>query len=94
LGFDLREWLGAQGVATIAPAAGGKVEISVQFHNLRPGGHYSLFENHFDQKPIGFTPLDGAAQTNDLVADERGNAQLTVVAPQSLTHRGTARLPQ
>jgi hypothetical protein len=92
LGFDLGQWLGAQGVVTITPAASGKVKISVRFHNLRPGGHYSLFENHFDQKPVGFTPLDGTAKTNDFVADERGNAQLTVTAPQSLTHENAVLL--
>ena len=92
LGFDLGAWLGAQGVVTITPAASGKVAISMQFHNLRPGGHYSLFENHFDQKPVGFTPLDGTANANDFVADEHGNARLTVVAPQLLTHENAVLL--
>jgi hypothetical protein len=86
LGFNLGDWLAAGGAATIAPAPDGKVQISVQFNHLRPGGHYSLFENHFDQKPVGFTPLDGTAKTNDFVADENGRAELTVVAPQPLTN--------
>jgi hypothetical protein len=86
LGFGLGDWLAAEGAATIAPAPGGKVEMSVQFKHLRPGGHYSLFENHFDQKPVGFTPLDGAGKTNDFVAGADGSARVTVVAPQALTH--------
>jgi hypothetical protein len=86
LGFHLGEWLGAEGVATITPAANGRVEISARFTHLRPGGHYSLFENHFDQQPVGFSPLDGAGKTNDFVARENGGAQITVVAPQALTH--------
>lgn len=86
LGFSLGDWLAAEGGVTIMPLAGGKAEISAQFNHLRPGGHYSLFENHFDQKPIGFTPLDGAGKANDFVADEHGSAKLTVVAPQALTH--------
>lgn len=86
LGFNLDDWLAAKGAVTITPSGGGKVEISVQFSQLRPGGHYSLFENHFDQKPVGFTPLDGAGKTNDFVAGADGTAKLTVMAPQKLTH--------
>ncbi len=86
LGFDLGDWLAAQGAVTIAPVNGGKVAISVSFDHLRPGGHYSLFENHFDQKPVGFTPLDGSGKTNDFVAGADGTARLTVTAPQALTY--------
>jgi hypothetical protein len=86
LGFNLDDWLAAKGAVTLTPSGGGTVEISVQFSHLRPGGHYSLFENHFDQKPVGFTPLDGAGKTNDFVAGADGTAKLTVMAPQKLTH--------
>lgn len=86
LGFSLGDWLAADGAVTIAPTLGGKVEISVQFKHLRPDGHYSLFENHFDQKPVGFTPLDGAGKMNDFVAGADGSAKLTVFAPQPPTH--------
>lgn len=85
LGFKLADWLAAKGQVTITPAAGGKVEVSVQFSHLLPGGHYSLFENHFDQKPIGFTPLDGAGKANDFVAGADGIAKIVVTAPQALT---------
>ena len=86
LGFNLGDWLAAKGTVTITQTAGGKVEISVQFSQLRPGGHYSLFENHFDQKPVGFTPLDGAGKTNNFVAGADGTAKLTFMSPQKLTH--------
>jgi hypothetical protein len=86
LGFNLGDWLAAKGTVTITPSAGGKAEISVQFSHLQPGGHYSLFENHFDQKPVGFTPLDGAGKTNDFLAGADGTVKLMVTAPQKLTH--------
>ncbi len=92
LGFNLEEWLAADGVVTIGPSAGGRVEISAQFNHLRPDGHYSLFENHFDQQPVGFTPLDGAGTANDFVANQNGGAQVTVVAPQALTHANAVLL--
>ena len=92
LGFDLGDWLGAEGVVTISSSANGKVEISAQFTHLRPGGHYSLFENHFDQQPVGFTPLDGTGTANDFVASESGGAQVTVAAPQALTHANAVLL--
>jgi len=37
LGFDLGEWLGAEGIVTISPAANGTVSIAAQFSHLRPG---------------------------------------------------------
>lgn len=92
LGFDLGDWLGAEGVVTISSSASGKVEISAQFTHLRPGGHYSLFENHFDQQPVGFTPLDGAGTANDFVASKSGSARVTVMAPQALTHANAVLL--
>jgi hypothetical protein len=92
LGFNLGEWLGADGVVTISPAANGRVEISAQFSHLLPGGHYSLFENHFDQQPVGFTPLDGAGKANDFVASENGSAKISVLAPQALTHANAVLL--
>jgi len=71
LGFDFGQWLGANGKVTITPSANGKAKISAQFSTLRPGGSYSLFENHFDQQPVGFTPLDGVGKANNFVADKR-----------------------
>ncbi|MGJ4918891.1 hypothetical protein [Bradyrhizobium oligotrophicum] len=86
IGFTLGDWLAASGSVTLTPSAGGKVEIAMSFDHLKPGGHYSLFENHFDQKPVGFTPLDGTATANDFVAGPDGRAKLTIIAPQPLTH--------
>ena len=92
LGFDFGQWLGADGKVTITPSANGKAKISAQFSKLRPGGSYSLFENHFDQQPVGFTPLDGAGKANDFVADKKGAARVTLTAPQLLTHANAVLL--
>lgn len=85
LGFNLADWLAAKGDVTITPASGGKVTVSMQFTHLVPGGHYSLFENHFDQQPIGFTPLDGAGNANDFVAGADGSTKVEITAPKALT---------
>ena len=92
LGFDFGQWLGADGKVTITPSENGKAKISAQFSKLRPGGSYSLFENHFDQQPVGFTPLDGAGKANNFVADKKGAARVTVTAPQMLTHANAVLL--
>ena len=92
LGFDFGQWLGATGRVTIMPSANGKAKISAQFSKLQPGGSYSLFENHFDQQPVGFTPLDGAGKANNFVADKKGAAQVTVTTPQMLTHANAVLL--
>lgn len=92
LGFDLGQWLAANGTVTIKPTADGKAEISAQFSNLRSGGYYSLFENHFDRQPIGFTPLDGAGKNNNFVASGSGTATVNLVAPHALTHANAVLL--
>ena len=86
LGFSLGEWLAPTGTVTITPNAGGGVDIVRDFKGLRPNAQYSLFENHFDQKPIGFTPLDGKGIANAFKTDAEGNAHVTVTAPEPLTH--------
>jgi len=85
LGFSLGEWLAAEGEVTVTPAGAG-VRLAMTFTGLRPNAQYSLFENHFDQTPIGFTPLDGAGTANGFKTDARGNATASVVAPAPLTH--------
>jgi hypothetical protein len=55
-------------------------------------GHYSLFENHFDQQPVGFTPLDGAGKANDFMANDSGSATVSVLAPQAPTHANAVLL--
>ena len=92
LGFDFGQWLEANGRVTITPSANGKAKISAQFRKLRPGGSYSLFENHFDQQPVGFTPLDGAGKANNFVADKKGASRVTLTAPQMLTHANAVLL--
>lgn len=85
LGLRLGSWLGARGTVSISPAKNGAAEISARFTGLQPNGVYSLFENHFDQKPIGFTPLDGQGRVNSFRADAKGSGQIAVTAPKMLT---------
>jgi hypothetical protein len=92
LGFDFGQWLAANGRVAITPSASSKAKISAQFSKLRPGGSYSLFENHFDQQPVGFTPLDGAGKANNFVANRKGAAEVTLTAPQMLTHANAVLL--
>lgn len=56
LGFTLKSWLGATGTLEIRPAPGCAQLVMVRFRGLVPRGSYSLFENHFDQQPVGFSP--------------------------------------
>lgn len=86
LAMSLADWLGASGEVVLTPAANGHEKVTVILSHLKPGGHYSLFENHFDQKPVGFTPLDGSGENNNFVADATGTAVVTTIAPQPLTH--------
>lgn len=86
MGFTLGDWLGVSGKATIVPGKAGGERITMQFHGLRPKGLYSLFENHFDQIPVGFTPLDGKGTNNSFRTDAKGDARITVATPDVLTH--------
>ncbi|MEP7209083.1 MAG: hypothetical protein ABI920_19275 [Casimicrobiaceae bacterium] len=83
LGFDLGKWLAPTGTATIGPDG---MTVTVKLANLRPQGTYTLFENHFDQKPVGFTPLDGTGKGNSFVAPADGTKTFTLKAPAKLTH--------
>ena len=91
LGFTAGRWLGARGTVTITPAGGG-ADIATTFSGLKPHGVYSLFENHFDVKPIGFTPLDGTGKTNSFVASAKGTATVHVHSPAMLTHANAVLL--
>lgn len=92
LNFNLGQWLGAKGTVVMSPSARGEAKLKVQFTRLRPNGYYSLFENHFDQQPVGFTPLDGSGKNNNFVASKQGTARITLVAPQMLTHANAVLL--
>ncbi len=85
LGFDLGAWLGATGSLVVADD-GGKITLAASFAGLQPNGHYSLFENHFDQKPIGFTPMDGTGLTNSFVAGPDGSAKVSMTLTHVPTH--------
>jgi len=91
LGFTLAEWFAAHGTVQITTAGTG-TRVACRFHRLRPNGVYGLFENHFDQKPVGFTPLDGAGTNNSFVADANGDASIVVETPAPLTHANAVLL--
>ncbi|RFU44184.1 hypothetical protein D0B32_30155 [Paraburkholderia sp. DHOC27] len=80
------QWFGASGTVTLASRADGREDVTLVLHGLKPGGVFSVFENHFDQKPVGFTPLDGTGTANAFVADPSGSARVTMTAPARLTH--------
>ncbi|MCY0852894.1 hypothetical protein [Cupriavidus sp. D39] len=86
LDMSLGAWLGAKGQVILTPQPDGREKVTVILSGLKPHGHYSLFENHFEQKPIGFTPLDGNGTDNDTVADAEGKAILSTVSPTTITH--------
>lgn len=92
LGFTLAEWFAARGETRIAPEQGGRTRVTCDFTALRPSGVYSLFENHFDQNPVGFTPLDGTGKTNTFTAGADGTAKVSVIAPTALTHANAVLL--
>ena len=85
LGFSLADWFAAKGSVDIAPSGTG-ARIDCRFTQLRPNGVYSLFENHFDQTPVGFTPSNGTGRTNSFTADTNGSAAISLLSPQPLTH--------
>jgi hypothetical protein len=85
LGFDLQSWLSATGTVAIAEKD-GKVMLEATFENLQPNASYSLFENHFDTKPVTFTPMDGAGTANSFTAKGDGTASVTVILPSMPTH--------
>jgi len=86
LGMNLGKWLGARGEVILTPLTSGKEKVTIYMTGLKPNGKYSFFENHFDQKPIGFTPLDGAGTDNTVIANSAGTAVFTTVAPTLITH--------
>jgi len=92
LGFTLGQWLGAKGSVTITQRASGGARIVAHFTSLRPNGVYSLFENHFDQQPVGFTPLDGTGKRNSFRAKSDGTATIAVTAPEMPTHANAVLL--
>jgi len=86
LSLTVHEWFSATGKVILIPQTDGRERIIVQMSGLKPGGVYSLFENHFDRDPVGFSPLDGFGTDNSFVADSDGNATVTVMAPAVLNH--------
>jgi hypothetical protein len=85
LGFTAHKWLGATGHVTITPDPKGGAKILASFKGLKPGGTYSLFENHFDTKPVSFTPLDGKGTRNSFKAKRDGSASVSVHGPEMPT---------
>src|SRR6266851_1032720 len=58
----------------------------------KPNAHYSLFENHFDQTPVSFTPMDGVGKTNSFVAQPDGRAKVSMTLPDFPTHANAVLL--
>jgi len=85
LGFDLGQWFGARGSVALAPL-GSNTEAAFTFVGLVPDGRYSLFENHFSENGVTFTPLDGTATTNSFTASRGGTAKLQASIPGAVTH--------
>jgi len=56
------------------------------FSGLIADGRYSLFENHFTDAGVSFTPLDGDASSNSFTAASDGTAALQVTIPGAVTH--------
>ena len=85
LNMTLGSWLSAKGTVILTNQPSGNQKVTLVFSGLKAEGQYSLFENHFDEKPIGFTPLDGSGTDNSFVANAKGAAVLTMYAPKPLT---------
>ena len=85
LNFSLGQWFGARGSVTLAPT-GGTTNASFRFDGLVRGGRYSLFENHFSDVGVTFTPLDGSGTTNSFTAGPDGAAAIQVTIPGAVTH--------
>ena len=86
LHMTLGQWLGAKGIVSLTPQSDGREHVSIELTGLVPNGVYSVFEVHFDQSPVGFTPLDGSAKRNTFRADGSGHASLQLDAPAVMTH--------
>jgi len=85
LNFSLGQWFGARGTVTLAPAR-GTTNASFRFDGLVHGGRYSLFENHFSDSGVTFTPLDGSGTTNSFTAGPDGAAMIQLTIPGAVTH--------
>ncbi|GAC1310033.1 MAG: hypothetical protein NVSMB19_24090 [Vulcanimicrobiaceae bacterium] len=84
LGFNFGRWFGANGSVTLKPA-GSTTAATFAFGGLIPNGRYSLFENHFSESGVTFTPLDGNATTNSFTASRDGHATLALTIPGTVT---------
>jgi hypothetical protein len=92
IGMTLGQWLAATGTVIVRSMPNGREKVVVIASGLEPNGHYSLFENHFDRQPVGFTPLDSKGVDNSFVANADGRAVITVVAPTEITHQNAVLL--
>jgi len=85
LGFTFAEWFGARGSVKLTPAS-TTTAAAFTFAGLMPNGRYSLFENHFGDSGVTFTPLDGNATTNSFTASRDGRAALGLTVPGAVSH--------
>ncbi|MEO6780313.1 MAG: hypothetical protein ABI407_04560 [Bradyrhizobium sp.] len=91
LGFSLGTWLGATGSVMISEE-GRNPSLVATFAGLKPKGQYSLFENHFDEKPVGFTPMDGTGEANSFAAQSDGTAKVSMTLTHVPTHANAVLL--
>lgn len=85
LHLSLAKWFGAYGAVTLT-AGPATTEASFTFAGLVPGGHYSLFENHFSDAGVTFTPADGTGTANSFTASATGAAAVKLRVPGTVTH--------
>ncbi len=85
LGRTLGQWFGALGTATLTDM-GSTTGATFAFSGLIPDGHYSLFENHFSESGVTFTPLDGTGIANSFIARHDGSGKIALVIPGPVTH--------
>lgn len=85
LAFTLAQWFGARGSVTLTPS-GSTTGAAFTFAGLVPDGRYSLFENHFSESGVTFTPLDGTATANSFTAAHDGTAAFQLSIPGAVTH--------
>lgn len=86
LHITLGRWLGAQGMATIAPLGSHGQKVTASFAGLIPRGSYSLFVAEFRPGGNVLAPLDGMGKSNNFVATAAGMGSITVTTPTMLSH--------
>jgi hypothetical protein len=83
LDVSLANWLGAHGVAQIAPAGPNADLVTATFYGLIPDADYGLFQGHTTTSYLDIAPLDGSGSSNSFRSDDDGRGSISV----STTHQ-------